>query len=176
MKLVDKQYYHNRNITYADLSMLEQSNIPYYAFYKCSNLSNVIFSQSISSIDRQAFSFCRNLTNIALPKNLQKIDDFAFEYCENLLSIEIPSSVKYIGDGAFEQCSKLKDIVIRNDINCYIHPCAFINCKNAYFIYGREKYGYVAENMQLSTINQYLQFLHQENVTIFNNCLLQLSN
>lgn len=156
MKLVAKQYYHNRNIFQANLSNLEQTDIPYYCFYKCSNLSNICFPTNLTNIEKYAFSFCNNISSLEFPASLKKIDDFSFEYCQNLLSIEIPESVEYIGDGAFEQCENLKLIVIPNNIK-YIHPCAFINCKKSVFESKHKCIEIIKQNTTLSTIGEYLE-------------------
>ena len=59
------------------------------AFYKCTELTNVILPNSIVTIGKYAFSNCSKLTNITIPNNVTSIGDDAFENCKKLTSVNI---------------------------------------------------------------------------------------
>ena len=52
--------------------------IGHYAFYNCSSLYDVRFSNGLTSIGKYAFSDCTKLENLTLPAKLATIGDFAF--------------------------------------------------------------------------------------------------
>ena len=72
-------------LTEVDLS--DQTYIPEYLFYRCSNLSTVV-----------------------LGENLNTIKEFAFAKCPSLQQISIPKSVLSIGEGIFADCTALNTI------------------------------------------------------------------
>ena len=74
------------------------------AFCECSNLTNVIISDSVTSIGKRAFIYCSSLTNIVLSDKLTDIGDSAFWECRSLTNIVIPDSLNSIGREAFQGC------------------------------------------------------------------------
>ena len=68
------------------------------AFYGKENIKNVIINFGITSIKKSAFS---NLVNVTFPDSLTSIGDSAFYYCYGLTSVTIPDSVTEIGNIAF---------------------------------------------------------------------------
>ena len=61
------------------------------AFAYCSNLTNVIFSDSVVSIGASAFASCDKLTNIIIPAGVTNIGDSAFAHCDKLTNITVDS-------------------------------------------------------------------------------------
>ncbi len=98
------------------------------AFYKCTELKDVILPNSISLIKCDAFASCSEIAQIELPYSLTGIYSGAFNSCSKLEEIDIPDSVTSIGDGAFRECSSLKRIKLSNNITC-IDYNTFNNCK-----------------------------------------------
>ncbi len=120
-----------------------------HALTQKTKLTDIVFSDSITSIPTEFFSTCTAVKNVKLPKNLKKIGDYAFYYCEELASIEIPEGVTEIGESAFGQsgieeitlpklvekignwsfaeCSKLTSVKFAGDIRS-IGDGAFANC------------------------------------------------
>ncbi|MBR2290569.1 MAG: leucine-rich repeat protein [Clostridia bacterium] len=79
------------------------------AFYKCSNLKNMMLPESVTSIGNYVFRDCTNLQNIIIPKNITSIGEEAF-YNSGVESITIPETVKNLGWYCFAQCKNL-DVV-----------------------------------------------------------------
>lgn len=86
------------------------------AFYICSNLRMIKFSDSIEKISDKAFIKCGNLAELSLPSSLKEIGADAFSYCDSLKSVEIPSNVQKIGDYAFFSAgTAIEKIIVHAD-------------------------------------------------------------
>ena len=64
----------------------------------------------VISIGDYAFDGCSQITDIILPEGITTIQTYAFENCANLKSIRIPKSVISIDRDAFSNCPKLSGI------------------------------------------------------------------
>ncbi len=122
-------------------------NVGNYAFWICTNLTNVafgcitnigkvaffgdpitsvVFPHTLTNIGAYAFGDCL-LTNIVFSNGLTSIGDFAF--LQNPLSqLSIPSSVTSIGDQAFYECS-LTNVIIGSGVTNIVTG-AFEGCDN----------------------------------------------
>ena len=85
------------------------------AFYGCSQLRKVRFSEKLKGIYFGAFHGCSNLTELFFPEHLFAIDAMAFSDCTGLTSVTVPKSVTVIRDGAFCGCSSLRSISLPDD-------------------------------------------------------------
>ncbi len=81
-------------ITYAKDKINSEYVIPYgvtsieqYAFYYCTDLTNVKIPNTVKSIERSAFFVCNNLTSIIIPNSINLIEDSAFYYCQSLTDV-----------------------------------------------------------------------------------------
>ena len=83
-----------------------------FAFFLCTNLTDVTISPSVAIIGMSAFSGCRGLTSVTIPSSVIVVFPTAFKDCTGLTSVTIPASVGYIGSGAFEGCSSLANVTI----------------------------------------------------------------
>ena len=97
-------YYKNKYIRSIDLSSV--SRIGSNAFYECTNLESVTFSNSLTTIGSSAFRYCSALTSVVIPDSVTEIQSMAFDACTNLTYVYIPSSVTTIGGYAFDLCNK----------------------------------------------------------------------
>ncbi len=82
------------------------------------NVTEVVFPNSVTSIDLSMFSNLNKLRSITLGKNVTKIEGVLYG-CDNFTTINIPDSVKEIGMGAFWSCSNLTNVDIDTSIERY---------------------------------------------------------
>ncbi len=135
------------------------TGINQYAFYGCSNLTEVILPSSLESIGDYAFSSCSSLTEISLPSTLITIGNDAFSSCSslgynldengnkylgnntnkyllfiapsntNITSITIEDGCKIIYASALSGCSSLTEITLPNTL-ITIEDSAFSRCRS----------------------------------------------
>ena len=104
------------------------NNIPAYLFFKCTNLSTIILSESITTIKDGTFAWCEGLRGtLRLPDSITSIGNQAFMRCDNLEAVIIGENVTYIGDYAFAGSLALKEFTIKGDLDS-IGNAAFIDC------------------------------------------------
>ena len=103
----------------------ELESIENTAFYKCTNLTEIILPNSVVTIGSSAFSNCSSLKTVVLSNTLSTIGGHAFDMCSELSGIVIPDTVTSIGDYAFKSCTSLTEIVVP----CDIGNNAFQTCK-----------------------------------------------
>ena len=72
------------------------TNIGWYAFCDCANLTSVTFNEGLQTIDLGAFSGCKGLAGqtIILPTTLEEIADEAFRDVGGKLTLDLPRSLK----------------------------------------------------------------------------------
>lgn len=87
------------------------------AFFGCSSLRTIQFSEGLQIIERGAFSVCRRLQELNLPKSVVSIGDGAFYACSALTNVVIPSNLEEMGAGVFESCYLLNISI--SDKNAY---------------------------------------------------------
>lgn len=109
------------------------SNTMYYAdnLYIAGEVvsGELTIPNSVTCIGDFAFYKCTDLTNITIPDSVTNIGDYTFEYCTGLTSITIPDSVTSIGSSAFFNCNSLKNVTIGNSVT-NISNSAFYDCSN----------------------------------------------
>ncbi len=83
------------------------SNGNSYAFYRCSKLQTIHFSDALTTIPKYICCRCTSLKDVHLPINLVNINNYAF-YGENdripIKKIDFPASLRSIGISAFDFC------------------------------------------------------------------------
>ncbi|MDR0920207.1 MAG: leucine-rich repeat domain-containing protein [Oscillospiraceae bacterium] len=79
-------------------------------------VTNIEFPITVTSIGPAAFQNFTGLTNVILPEDLKIIDVSAFSGCTSLETIYIPDGIREIRDYAFKGCNKLQEIYIPNDV------------------------------------------------------------
>ena len=90
-------------------------NYYYYYYYIPSTLRKVTITNE-TEIPYGAFYNCSNVVEININKGVTSIGGDAFHDCSSLTSIEIPDSVTSIGNSAFYDCSSLADVIIGNGV------------------------------------------------------------
>ena len=99
-----------------------------YALNYCYSLTNVIISNSVTSMGSSAFNDCSSLTNVIIPNRVTKIGSVAFFNCYSLTNVIIPNGVTSIGDSAFYNCCSLTNVIIPNSVTSI--GGAFYNCRS----------------------------------------------
>ena len=94
------------------------------AFEAC-GIESIIIPNSVTSIGNQAFRSCHALRNVILSENLQIIPEYLFTYCNCLTSIVIPDKVTEINNYAFMDTG-LQKLTIGKNVN-YIGESVFWN-------------------------------------------------
>ena len=103
------------------------TNIGVYAFFDCTDLTDVTIPNSVTNISLRAFMGCNGLTSVTIPNSVTNIGDWAFYNCSGLTNITIPNSVTSIGNSAFSDCSGLTSVTIPNSV-INIGEDAFFYC------------------------------------------------
>lgn len=88
--------------------------IGHMAFINCENLQSIDFGNSLKAIDGAAFSFCKSLTEVTIPDSVQEISYSVFSNCDKLERAVIGSGVVSLGDGVFRSCDALNEVVFRD--------------------------------------------------------------
>lgn len=137
-------------LRYLNIAEVNITALPTQAFYKSTNVENlilpntlttigeemfyhsalktIVIPESVETIERAAFCGCENLSSFEIPTRVKTIEEEVFCYCRSLTSIEIPANVKTIGDGAFSM-SALTSIKIPTNVET-IGNEAFSDCES----------------------------------------------
>ena len=100
-----------------------------YAFAKCDKLTTVKLSDSLTQISSDCFANCGSLMDITLPEEITKIQARAFQNC-GLVNITIPNKVTEIQGSAFEGNFKLEKIVFNKESELTtLGTNTFLTCK-----------------------------------------------
>ena len=102
-----------------------------YAFYECSNLSdiNINSDAKLKEIGKLAFSKCVSLESISLPINLEKLGERCFQDCSGLKNVQDFGKIREIPDYCFNECISLSKIGSIEQVEI-IGTRAFFNCKS----------------------------------------------
>lgn len=67
-----------------------------YAFYKCTNVTNIEIPKGVMNIRRVAFRMCESLTNVVISSSVTNVDVHAFECCDELVNFTVdPANAVY---------------------------------------------------------------------------------
>ena len=107
-ELFEGAFKNNSRITKVSFSMATTST-GYNTFQGCTNLTEVVLSESVKTIDSYSFDGCSALKKVTMPA-VEAIISYAFQNCKNLMHITIPATVTTIGNNAFYQCLELYEV------------------------------------------------------------------
>ena len=74
------------------------------------NIQKVKMSNKITGIGEYAFYNCSFLDEVTFSEGLQLIGEYAFSNCESIKSISIPSNVIILDNHAFSGCFSLENV------------------------------------------------------------------
>lgn len=101
-----------------DLTKTKIDKISMRSFRGCSNITQVLISNSVQSIEAYAFDGCTSLKNITIPTSLATIGNLAFQNCSSLTgTIDLSHDVlATIGQSVFENCISLTGIKFGSNV------------------------------------------------------------
>lgn len=111
------------NITLSDTV----TTIGSFSFGDCSSLIKIFIPNSVTFIGERCFLNCSNLTEINIPSSMSVLKSNLFYNCRSLAHIEIPNSIKEIEDFVFCDCKSLREIVVPSSVK-KIGMHAFSGC------------------------------------------------
>ena len=86
----------NEKITYIEFPD-NITEIPDFAFFKCSTLKKIVTSIQLKTIGKYAFYCCHSLTKIFIPETVETVGKGAFSGCFKLEKINLPN-IKIISE------------------------------------------------------------------------------
>ena len=97
--------------------------------FASSGLESITIPNSVTKVDEygRVFSFCENLSEVVVSENLTSIENLFFEGCSSLKKIVLPNSITRIGRRAFAQCTSLDTLSIPSGV-IVIDESAFEGC------------------------------------------------
>jgi len=103
--------------------------IKQFAFANCSQLTDVIISNGVTSIDYGAFSGCESLVQAHIPDSVTELGLSVFCNCSGLVSVTLGKGVREIPPAVFYNCVNLKQVVVPNGV-ASIRERAFTLCRS----------------------------------------------
>ena len=91
------------NLKNLDIAEVNITALPIQAFYKSTNVENLILPNTLITIGEEMF-YQSKLKTVVIPANATTIGNSAFEQCASLISIDIPANVETIGTAVFGGC------------------------------------------------------------------------
>ena len=92
------------------------TSIEPYAFYGCKNLEKVVMNDQVIEIGKAAFQGCESLESINFSNKLESIGDDAFMNADALKSVILPDSLKQIGERAFWGLNEVEQVDFGNGL------------------------------------------------------------
>ena len=104
------------NLKNLDIAEVNITALPIQAFYKSTNVENLILPNTLITIGEEMF-YQSKLKTVVIPANATTIGNSAFEQCASLISIDIPANVETIGTAVFWGCSSLTTVTFEKVLN-----------------------------------------------------------
>jgi len=124
------------NLKNLDIAEVNITALPIQAFYKSTNVENLILPNTLITIGEEMFWHCSSLTSIEIPASVETIKASAFKGCSSLATVtfENGSQLKtieggYPSSGTFADCTALTSIEIPASVET-IEAAAFKGCSS----------------------------------------------
>ena len=92
-----------------DIAEVNITALPKQAFYKSTNVENLILPNTLVTIGEEVF-YQSKLKSIKISNTVNTIERAAFENCSDLIAVTIPASVTRIAPSAFRNCTSLSRV------------------------------------------------------------------
>ena len=135
-------------------------NIGARAFYNCSSLTKVAFSDDVVIIGEGAFYSCDVLSTIEWGNKITTIGDNAFYSINTMINYTFPDSLKTIGASAFANNERLISVTLPSSLES-IGDKAFYNCYNLREIYDYSQLG-ITKSSANGMVGFYAYVIHTE--------------
>ena len=114
-------FYGNTSITsFNELEYFTSlTEIPYNAFFNCSNLNSILIPEGVRSIGDGAFSGCTSLSDISIAQSVTTIGNSTFAGCTSLTEIIFPQNVASIGNLVIAGCYAITSIIVDSNNTTY---------------------------------------------------------
>lgn len=101
-----------------------------HGFRHDNDIISVRIPEGVEVLKRSMFYKCTQLEEVIFPESLKHIEDFAFYGCEKLMSAKLNQCfvLETIGTSAFEGCRSLKELVIPDSV-VEIEEASFLGCQ-----------------------------------------------
>lgn len=86
------------------------------AYYGCTSLTSVAFSQNVTEIGKEAFRDCTAIVAVSMREGLLTIGEGAFRNLKRLRSVTVPDSVTSLGAYAFYGCSEATELKVGSGV------------------------------------------------------------
>lgn len=84
--------------------------------FSCSEVTRVIFPESIVSVGANVFGNCEKLEFVHLPSSLKELSPYMFYGCSSLKAVELPLMLESMPEGLYAGCSSLEEVPFRNGL------------------------------------------------------------
>ena len=100
----DKVFFSNIGSSDLEVTVTGIDRVPANLFFGCSDLTSVIFGDSVVTIGESAFESCASLASVDL-SGVMTVEDNAFKACVSLSDVRFSESESHFGHMAFYGCS-----------------------------------------------------------------------
>jgi hypothetical protein len=105
------------------------TRIDFSAFYECSDITSVVFPNTLTFIGQRSFLSCNGITGeVVIPNSVTIIGTNAFSFCHGITSVVFGHALREIRDLAFHQCYALEHISSLPDSLTKLGDDAFNRC------------------------------------------------
>ena len=99
------------------------------AFTENQNVKEVIFSDTVKTVEEYAFMNCSALETVYIPENVVNFGDRVFAGCTSLKTVTLLSDIVSMPTNMFSGCSALSELTINPDIAEFSYGC-FNGCSS----------------------------------------------
>ena len=98
-----------------EIQNIKVTKINRNAFFRCGEMSQIVFPETLNDIGSSAFNRCYRLRRIVIPNGVSIIRESTFFKCSNLKEVILPDTINTIKEYAFSKCENLKTVKFLGD-------------------------------------------------------------